>query len=258
MRRSALSPVLLAPLLVAFAVAPALPAWAAPALAQPAPCTAPADITYAIAPLPHAAAALAEHHRLRILALGSGTLMAQGRAPAGMAFPQRMAAELRAKWPDAAIDLTLEGGKGLTSTDQLARLRARLAAGQYDLVLWQTGTVEAVHKIPVAEFTANLDAGAALIAQSGADLVLIDQQYSRMLQSRTDLAPYQQALRTLATRTGAPLFHRYELMRQWVGSGQIDLERASPATRDQVAETLHACIGRALGTLVINGVAKSS
>jgi hypothetical protein len=250
-------PVLLTALL-SLALPPALPAHAAQAMAQTATCASPAEITAATVALPHAAAALSDQHRLRILAIGSGTLLAQGRAAAGTAFPQRMADALRAAWPTATIDLTLEGGKGLTAADQLAKLRTAQQSGHFDLILWQTGTVEAVHKVPIDEFTATLNAGATLATDTGADLILVDQQFSRMLQAKTDITPYQQALAHVAAEHHALLFRRFDLMRQWVGSGQIDLERASPATRENVATTLHACIGNALSTLVINGVAKSS
>ena len=49
-------------------------------------------------------------------------------------------------------------------------------------------------------------------------------------------------------------FRRYDLMRDWVGDGQIDLEHTPKAERRTAVELLHACLGAHLATLVADSL----
>ena len=95
--------------------------------------------------------------------------------------------------------------------------------------------------------------GAEAVDAGGANLVLIDSQYSRFLQTSSNLEPYTQALQQVASMPGVALFHRFELMRGWASDGQIDLERTPKADRRRMADVLHACIGGHLARLVLAG-----
>ena len=81
--------------------------------------------------------------------------------------------------------------------------------------------------------------------------MLIDPQYSRFLQTNTNLEPYTQALLQAASMPGVVLFRRFDLMRAWVNEGQLDLERTPKADRKRAVEALHACLGRYLSRLVL-------
>lgn len=228
------------------------------ALAAPTSCPTPAEFTTATTPLGHLAAAVKARQKLHILAVGSATMRAPGRAPAGTGFAQRMTDALHRAWPGSEISIDIEGHKGITAAEQLALIRAALARGGYQLVIWQTGTVDALRGTAPAEFAATLAAGAESAGAARADLVLVDQQFTRMLEERANLAPYQQALHATASAPGRLLFRRYDLMRQWAEGGVIDLEHATPGTRLSLAESLHRCLGHALAALVIDAVARAS
>ncbi len=235
----------------------AVPHAAAPSSEVPPACAAPADLTASDTGLPHVAAALKPGKELNILAVGSATML----GPAGGAegsFPFRMAAYLRAAVPDATVRLTVRSGRGLTAADMLATIRTELSQHPAQLVLWQTGTVEAVRNLPPEDFLQTLSEGAKLAEGGQADLVLIDPQFSRFLHANANLDPYEQ---TLEQATGLPdviLFHRYELMRHWVSAGQIDLERTVRSDRQKTAALLHDCLGRALAQVILAGAALHS
>ena len=167
------------------------------------------------------------------------------------AFPQQMAAALRAAVPGADVRVTVRGGRGMSATAMLEMLRAEWAARSYQLVIWQTGTVEAVRNLPPADFAQTLSDGAALVQDAGADLVLVDPQFSRFLRTNTNLDPYAQALQQVAAMSGVLLFRRYDLMQTWVNEGQIDLERTPKAERQKAVEALHACLGAHLARLLL-------
>lgn len=167
------------------------------------------------------------------------------------AFPSQMARMLRLAYPGLTVDLTIKGGRSMAASDMLEIIRTELAANHYQMVVWQTGTVEAVRNVPAGTFYQTLADGTALIAEAGADLVLVDPQYSRFLHANTDLDPYEQALQGIAAQPGIILFHRFDLMRYWSSEGQIDLERTPRPQRQIVVEALHACLGQALARMVV-------
>ena len=255
--------------------------WANSAMATMPPdlCQAPDEIAGTTASMPKVAAVLRPGSVLDILAVGSatmfgpeaslapGTIMSQAlgdtsksstqpklfTGPASEhAFPLQMAKALQSSVPGLEVKMTVRGGRNLLATDMLDVMRLELAAHHYDLVVWQTGTVEAVRNISPGEFGQTLSDGAEAITAAGANLVLVDPQYSRFLQTSSNLEPYEQDLQQLAAMPGVVLFRRYDLMRAWANEGQIDLERTPRSNRQKVIELLHACLGKHLARLIID------
>jgi acyl-CoA thioesterase-1 len=252
-------------------------AGAAPA---PDPCGPPDDLAGAVGGLPKVADAIKTVSRLRVLAVGSATMFgpeaslqpgtvtsqSMGAAPTAPAlkppatpvpsegaFPMQMAKALRAALPGVQVDLVLRGGRGMTAADMLGQLRQELQAGQYQLVLWQTGTVEAVRNTPPGEFAQTLSEGAEAVEAAKANLILIDPQFSRFLQMNSNLDPYIQALQQAASMPGVLMFHRFDLMRSWANDGRMDLERTPKPDRKRTVEALHACLGAHLANLIMAG-----
>lgn len=160
--------------------------------------------------------------------------------------PWQAARALEAAVPGAHVNVTIIGRHGLTATDLLALMLQELPHKPYRLVLWQTGTVEAVDQLPPEPFYRALTDGASAAAAAGADLVLIDPQYSRFLAANANVEPYLAALQAAAALPGVGLFHRFGLMRDWVDGGFIDLERAPKGDRQATRLRLHVCLGREL------------
>lgn len=241
------------------------------------PCAAPDDLTSAVAPLPQVAAVLKPGGTLDVLTVGSATVFGPGEslmpgtvtgqalglgairppgdvAPADdLAFPLQMARNLEAAIPGLKVNMTVRGGRGMLASEMLAILKSELSQNHYQLVIWQTGTVEAVRSVPAADFVEVLSDGAAAVQDAGANLVLIDPQFSRFLHSNAQLDIYTHAMQEIAARPGVMQFPRFELMRYWVGEGQIDLERTPRGQRHRMADQLHACIGAKLGRMVQDG-----
>ena len=196
---------------------------------------------------------------VNVLAVGSattvGSVTAAGlnSAAEGGAFPWQMIRALHAALPSVKFDLTVRGGRGMTAEDMLPLIDAALKQQHYALVLWQTGTVEAVRGLQPDGLLDILHAGAAHIRDAGGDLVLIDPQFSRFLRANTDLDPYENVMQHVATMPGVVLFHRFELMRSWANDGRLDLEHTAKADRDKALDELNACLGRALAHFVLSG-----
>jgi len=239
--------------LLAVLVAPTLAQADTPAASG---CVIPSEFTEATTALPQVATALHPGGTLDILAVGSATVLGPGKSPAADGFPGRAAEALRAARPGIAVQVDVEGSRGISAAEQLDRIREALKRRPYNLVLWQTGTVEAVRNTSPGDFASTLAEGAELVTSAGADLILVDMQFSRFLRANANVDPYEEALQQAGSLPGVVLFHRYELMRSWVAEGRIDLERADRNNRQAVAEQMHVCLGRAIARLVLDGADK--
>jgi acyl-CoA thioesterase-1 len=234
---------------VAACVLLAAPRGAAGAETSPPACRDPASITLTSHPMPRVAAALRPGGQLDVLALGSASLLGARGGEAG-SVPERMAAALRARIPDLVVRLTMRASRTESAADMLAILRRELAAHRYQLVLWQTGTIEALRSVPPPQFGRTLADGVATAIAAGADLVLIDMQFSRLLDRHADLAPYRAAMTAAALRPGVMLFPRYALMRGWAEDGQLDLEALPKPARRRASARLHECLGAVLARML--------
>jgi acyl-CoA thioesterase-1 len=218
-------------------------AAAAPSAPPPATCPTPADLVTATLPLSATAAAI-HAGKLRILALGSASILGPGTSGAGAAWPQRLATLLRAGHPGLDVEIEVQ------------IIESALQPPSPALVIWQTGAVEAIRNLPTDDLTDALDAGLAAIHGAGADAILVDQQFSRFLRANTDIDSYRADLRVAAAAGGALLLRRYELMRLWADDqAGLDLEHAPKAKRAAVADRLNLCIAVAMNRLIESGVA---
>lgn len=232
------------------------------ASAPPVTCDLPPDLVRSDTALPHVAAALAKRDKVEILALGSGSTVgdASGAGSEALAykrplesFPYRMIEALQATKPTASFSLTVKGGRNMTADTMLPLLRQELAAHHYDLVVWQTGTVEAVRGLRPEDLRDVIQDGVNAAQAAGADVIMVDPQFSRFLRANTDLDPYEAALQQVAAMTDVALFRRFDLTRVWANNGDIDLERVSRGARDHTISMLNICLGRALATFMLNG-----
>jgi hypothetical protein len=222
-------------------------------------CGAPEEFTTADASLAQLAASIAAGGPVDILAVGSATTVGSSTAGGlhsaaqGGAFPWHMVRALHAALPSVEFRLTVRGGRGMTADDMLPLIEAALKQQHYPLVLWQTGTVEAVRGLHPDNMLDVLHTGAERVRDAGGDLVLIDPQFSRFLRANTDLDPYENVMQQVATMPGAALFHRFDLMRTWANDGGVDLENTPKADRDKALDELNACLGKALARFVLSG-----
>jgi hypothetical protein len=118
-----------------------------------------------------------------------------------------------------------------------------------NLVIWQTGTVDAIRRVDVDEFRVALEAGVDILQAGGADVILMNMQYSPRTESMIQVSPYVDDMRAVAQQRDIPLFDRFAIMRYWSDEGAFDFYAAG---RDNgLAQRVHDCLGRAIGAVVI-------
>ena len=218
-----------------------------------AACGAPPELLEPGAPLPATARAVAAGN-LRIVAVGSASVLGPGTSGPAAAWPARLEALLAARYPGLKIETALRGAPGLTAADSIAMIRDELRRVPAQLVLWQTGAVEAARNLDLDEFATTLDMGLKRIDGAGADAVLVDPQFSRFLRANANVEPYREAMRLAAAAHNAPLVRRYDLMHAWAEAEKVDLERAPRSAKVAVADRLNECLAQAIAELLARGI----
>jgi hypothetical protein len=230
------------------AVASARAQDAAPARApEPANCEVPAYLLTTESPLPKLEEAVNSGRPLDIVVVGSrsstiGTLEAS-------AYPARLQAVLKQMLPKVAVNVSVELQIKKTAEEVATGLVKLVEVKKPTLVIWQTGTYDAMRSIDPEDFRGAVGEGVVALKEAGADVVLMNLQYSPRTETMITAPPYLDSMRVVAQQYDTPLFDRFAIMHHWNDSGDFDL--FSPTRGLDLARRVHDCIGRALAKFVI-------
>ena len=89
------------------------------------------------------------------------------------------------------------------------------------MVIWQTGTVDAMRSVDPEDFRAAVDEGVAALQKAGADVILMNLQYSPRTETMISVPPYLDNMRVVAQQHDVPLFDRFAIMRHWNEFGRF-------------------------------------
>jgi lysophospholipase L1-like esterase len=173
--------------------------------------------------LPHSAAALLANRQMLIVAFGSSSTRGWMASGIGHSYPAELQRDLEAGRDLAEFAVVNRGLGGDTAARELARLDRDVLALKPQLVIWQSGANEARQNEGAASFQAQIADGVRRMQAAGADVILVDNQLAPLLQKVADNAPINHALAVAAAETGAALFSRDQLMRDWARKGDGNL-----------------------------------
>jgi lysophospholipase L1-like esterase len=236
------------------AVTIGLPSVPAETFGEDQECSVPESF-YAFEPtLAKTDKALADGREVVIAVLGGSSTLGRAAGGADFAWPARLTATLTSRFPSAQIktvNLAVARQMAKGAADRLARDVLPLKP---TLVIWETGTVEAVQGSDIEQFREILQAGIDALRHAGVEVVLMNMQFSRASDAMIRFEPYLTAMRQVADANDVPLFRRHGIMRNWAESGLLD-----PSVRDgeksrQLAAKLYDCIGRAMADFVTRGI----
>jgi hypothetical protein len=217
-----------------------------PALAEPE-CEVPNRQNEIDFPLSRAARAIAAK-RLNILVVGAGSSQLPGAA-AKSAYPARLQQALAAKLPSVEVKVVTDVKPTRTAAEMVKTLPSVLAGAKPALMVWQTATVDAMQGVDPDQFSQVLEKGINIARSGGADVILVNPQYSPRTESMIALATYVENMRWVALQQQVPLFDRFNLMKAWSDLGTFDLYSATKKL--DMAERVHDCLGRLLAGLVL-------
>jgi hypothetical protein len=200
--------------------------------------------------MPHVATAIVKK-RLDVVVIGSASSELAGPAGANLAYPTRLEAALGKMLPGIAVKVTTYTRPRESAEEMERKLSRIVAETRPALVVWQTGTADAIRGVDPDDFRLALDDGVDTLQAAGADTVFINMQYSPRTEAMLAVTAYADAMRIVALKREAVLFDRFTIMKRWNEGGVFDLYGATRTTN--VAERVHDCLGRLLADVVIAG-----
>jgi len=238
-------------LVIAVVAAIALLEGAAAAVAEPADsCDVPDSLIASEVDLTQVTKAVNDTHRLSISVIGTTSSSLSGPDGARTAYPARLEDVLKQRLTGIDIKVIAHVQAREITADMAAGLPKIIADDKPALVVWQTGTADALNGVEPEDFRSSLDDGVDTIQTAGADVILMNMQYSPRTDSMLDVSAYADVMRWVAQQRGALLFDRLAIMHYWNDNGTFDLYTATK--KYDMARRVHDCIGRALASQIIN------
>ena len=231
-------------LVLALAMLP-LPAAAGP------DCAVPGEILFDDPALPIVAARLKAKQPITIVAIGGASTAGIAAAdPARDAYPQRLQEVLRRRHPDVAITVLNKGVARQTTQEMVDRFASDVYPLAPTLVIWETGTVDAVRGIDVDLFAGALETGLAALRDHKLDVMLMNMQYSRSTDSVINFAPYLEAMAQRADIDEVYLFRRFEMMEYWSENGVFEFAEVPRGQRSALAASVYDCLAERLADAI--------
>jgi lysophospholipase L1-like esterase len=219
------------------------------------PCLPPKGGAQSMGSLPHVAGKLASGQPVVIVAFGSSSTQGWGSSAPEFNYPNRLAAQLHRRYPGADITVLNRGVGGEDAPQMMKRLQNAVLDAKPDLVIWQVGTNAVLHNLDPAETAKMVEDGVGRIQAAGADLVLVDPQYSpRVIEHGDSASQMVKLLGKVARLRHVGIFPRFEVMRRWHD------QQALPIDTFVIADGLHmndwgyACFAQLLGDDIIKSV----
>ena len=196
---------------------------------------------------------------LRVTAFGSSTTQGVGASSAEAGFASVMRRAMQPALAGRIPEIVL-GNRGIGG-DNAIDLHRRLdgvIADAPDLILFQTGSNDPLQQVPLACFeqltAEDLD---RLRRETAADIVLIDQQFCRVLEECPAFPDFLAGLHRVGRHAGVPVFPRYRSMRAWCGAPGLDRDTLSPDGL-HMGDHGYALLGNALSGWLLDGLAGGS
>ena len=218
------------------------------------PCLPPRGVARSFS-LPHVAHKLAAGEPVTIIAFGSSSTQGYGTSSPEFTYPNRLAAQLHRKYPAANITVVNRGHGGDDAAEMMKRLQTEVIDMKPDLVIWQAGTNAVLRNIDPAETAQLVQDGVTRIQATGADVVLVDLQYSpRVTEHQENASKMVKLLSRVAQLRHIGVFPRFEVMRQWHENQALPIDTFVIADGLHMNDWGYACFAQILGDDIIRSV----
>jgi hypothetical protein len=213
-------------------------------------CAVPGYLLFGDSLLERVNAAVSKDKKLRIVVLGGTSSTLPGPNGDQFAYPARLDAVLKQRLPGVDVSVATVTKPRQTASETTDSIENLALDQKPNLVVWQSGTYDALHGTDLEDFRSSIADGVEKIQNSGADVVLLNMQYSPRTESVVAVGPYADGIRWVAREREVPVFDRLAIMRHWYESGQFNLYAK---TKDMsMAKQVHECLGRALAAMIVD------
>ena len=219
------------------------------------PCQPPKGANKTMGSLPHVASRLVAGDPVVIVAFGSSSTQGYGSTAPEFTYPNRLAAQLRRKYPTADITVINAGKGGEDASEMMKRLQTAVIDLRPDLVIWQVGTNAVLRNLDPGETAKLVEDGVTRIQAVGADVVLIDPQYSPRVNEHAESAGRMtKLLGNVAQLRKIGIFPRFAVMKDWHEGQSIPIENFVISDGLHMSDWGYACFAQLLGDDIIRSV----
>jgi lysophospholipase L1-like esterase len=201
--------------------------------------------------LPRVSERLRKGHALKIVAFGSSSTEGEGASSPAQSYPSRLQAILRARYATLDITVVNRGVSGEEIEEMLARIDG-VVAEHPDLILWQLGTNAVLDNLPLAEQHKLMRRGLDRLLASGADVVLIDPQYTPQVLHHRNVDKMIKLIDDVAQERRIPVFHRFAAMRFWNVVQHIPFKRFSSSDQIHMNDWSYDQLARLIADAIVN------
>jgi lysophospholipase L1-like esterase len=232
------------------------------ALAQSAPdilasgqlCDTPKGIVRLDTALGATARRLALNEPVTIVAVGSSSTAGAGASSAAFSYPNRLADELKRRYPEASITVLNRGVNGEEVGDMIARMDLTVLSARPTLVIWQLGTNSVLRDRNSDDILAQAREGIDRIKAAGADVLLVDSQYAPRVLNKPQLPRMLELTDELARSENISVFRRFAMMRHWHHDQQIPVDSFITADGLHMNDWGYACFARGLADAMVEAI----
>jgi lysophospholipase L1-like esterase len=155
--------------------------------------------------------------KLVIIAFGSSSTQGTGASSPDRSYPAVLQKSLNsALGPDREIRVINRGIGGEDVDTMMERLERDVLREKPDIVIWQTGSNDLMHDIPLARFMGKTRDGIRQMQDAGIAVLLMELQYSEATAGKTDCLAYRDAVRAIGEEMGVPVIKRYDMIQRWL------------------------------------------
>jgi len=178
-------------------------------------CEGPINLTRLDRPLIHVGQRLTAREPIKIVAIGSSSTAGAGASSPAASYPNRLAVELGALYPDVPITVLNRGVNGQDVAGMLDRFKHDVIDERPDLVIWQLGTNAALRGLPIEEVGKFTEQGIREVKTAGADILLVDPQFVPRVIDKPEAEGMVRLIAATATKTRVNVFRRFAIMQHW-------------------------------------------
>jgi lysophospholipase L1-like esterase len=219
------------------------------------PCLSPKGAPRSVGSLPHVAHKLAAGEPVVIIAFGSSSTQGYGASSSEFTYPSRLATQLKRKYPTADITVINRGHGGEDAPEMMTRLQNEVIDMHPDMVIWQVGTNAVLRNLDPDATAQMVQDGVVRLQAAGADVVLVDPQYSpRVTEHQENASKMVKLLSRVGQLRHIGVFPRFEVMRQWHENQSLPIDSFVIADGLHMNDWGYACFAQLLGDDIIRSV----
>ncbi|HXV78705.1 MAG TPA: SGNH/GDSL hydrolase family protein [Candidatus Binatia bacterium] len=209
-------------------------------------CAAPQEITRFRGRLPNTASAIRSGKALVIVAIGSSSTKGVGASDPAHTYPALLAKELSRRWPQLKVTVINKGVGGEMAFQMLARFERDVLPYHPQLVIWQTGSNQALRSGDIEGYAGTIRDGISRLKAAQVDVVLMDPQFAPRLLARPMHLLIVDSIAAVANDMKVAVFRRFAVMRHWISSGQYKTEDVISSDGLHMNDLSHGCVARLL------------